>query len=148
MNIVKEVATRATCDRGKTASIVVKDKRILVTGYVGSPAGLPHCDEVGHEMHKVTRGDGTETNHCIRTIHTEQNAIAQAAKTGIALDGSTYYCHMVPCYVCAKLFVNCGIKKVVAKKDYHAAEETKRIFKESGIELVILENEMETYDNM
>ena len=148
ISIAELVGTRGTCDRGRSGCVIVKDKRILVTGYVGSPIGLPHCDEEGHEMHKVVREDGTESMHCIRTIHAEQNAISQAAKTGIALDGATSYSHMTPCYVCAKFFVNCGIKRVVVKKDYHASRETKRIFEESGIELIILENEMEKYDNM
>lgn len=148
ISIAELVGSRGTCDRGRSGCVAVKNKRILVTGYVGSPAGLPHCDDVGHEMHKVIKEDGVESKHCIRTIHAEQNAITQAAKIGIALDGATFYCRMVPCYVCAKLFINCGVKRVVAKKDYHAAKETKRVFREAGIELVILEKEMEKYENM
>ncbi len=148
MSIAELVGSRGTCDRGRSGCVVVKNKRILVTGYVGSPAGLAHCDDVGHEFHKVTKEDGTVSNHCIRTIHAEQNAISQAAKTGIAIDGATFYCHMVPCYVCAKLFANCGIKRVVSKKDYHASKESKRVFKESGIKLVIIEKNIEQYANM
>ena len=148
MSIAELVGSRGTCDRGRSGCIGVKDKRILVTGYVGSPMGLSHCDEAGHEMHKVIRENGVESMHCIRTIHAEQNAITQAARTGVALNGATMYCHMVPCYVCAKMFINCGIERVVANKDYHAAEETKRIFKESGIELTILNAEVEKYANM
>jgi len=148
MSITELVGSRGTCDRGRTGCIAVKDKRILVTGYVGSPVGLPHCDEVGHEMHKVIKDDGTESRHCIRTIHAEQNAIAQASKTGIPLNGATFYTHMVPCYVCAKLLVNCGIKRVVSNMDYHASNETKRIFKESKIKLEILKNEVQKYKDM
>ncbi len=148
MAIADIVGSRGTCDRGRSGCIIVRDKRILVTGYVGSPAGLPHCDEVGHEMHKVVHDDGHESMHCIRTIHAEQNAIAQAAKLGVSLDGGTVYCRMTPCYVCAKMLMNSGIKEVVASKDYHASGQSKRIFKEGGVKLTILNNEVETYKNM
>lgn len=148
MSIAELVGSRGTCDRGRAGCIIVKDKRILVTGYVGSPIGLPHCDEVGHEMHKVTHDDGTESMHCIRTIHAEQNAIAQAARIGIPLDGGTLYCKMTPCYVCAKMLINAGIVRVVVAKDYHAARQTKRIFEEYGMKIEILSNEIETYSNM
>lgn len=148
MSLAEVVGNRGTCDRGKSGCVIVKDKRILTTGYVGSPLGLPHCDEVGHEMHKVTHEDGTETMHCIRTVHAEQNALIQAAKTGVALDGATVYCKMTPCYVCAKLIINSGIKRVVAAKDYHASKQSKRIFKEAKIKLDILNPEVEKYANM
>jgi len=87
MNIVRQVARRGTCDRGRTGCIIVRDKKILVTGYVGSPAGMPHCDDVGHLFHKVLNDDETTSNHCIRTTHAEQNAIVQAARHGISIDG-------------------------------------------------------------
>ena len=148
MSLAEVVGNRGTCDRGKSGCVIVKDKRILTTGYVGSPLGLPHCDEVGHEMHKVTHEDGTETMHCIRTVHAEQNALIQAAKTGVALDGATVYCKMTPCYVCATLIINSGIKRVVAAKDYHASKQSKRIFKEAKIKLDILNPEVEKYANM
>lgn len=145
MSIADMVGSRGTCDRGRSGCVIVKDKRVLVTGYVGSPAGLAHCDEVGHEMHKVTHTDGTESMHCIRTIHAEQNAVAQAARIGVPLDGGTVYCKMTPCYVCAKILMNSGIKRVVAAKDYQASKQSKRIFKEGGIKLTILDSEVEKY---
>lgn len=148
MSIADIVGTRGTCDRGRSGCVIVKDKKILVTGYVGSPAGLPHCDEVGHEMHKVIHEDGTESMHCIRTIHAEQNAVTQAARLGISLEGGTVYCKMTPCYVCAKILMNAGIKEIVAKKDYHASKQTKRIFKEGKIKLRIVDNTIEQYTNM
>jgi dCMP deaminase len=147
MSIAEMVGSRGTCDRGRSGSIIVKDKRVLVTGYVGSPAGLPHCDEVGHEMHKVTHEDGSESMHCIRTIHAEQNALAQAARMGIPLEGGTVYCKMVPCYVCAKMLMNAGIERVVAAKDYHASKQSKKIFKEGGVKLTILDETVEAYAN-
>ncbi len=146
MSIAELVGSRGTCSRGRSGCVVVRDKRILVTGYVGSPAGLPHCDEVGHEMHKVTRGDALESSeHCVRTAHAEQNAIAQAAKLGVSVDGATLYCHMTPCYTCAKLLINSGIKRIIAMKDYHASKRSKEIFEQSGIKLTIIDNTVEDY---
>lgn len=148
IKIMDTVSARATCDRGRSGCVIVKDKRIISTGYVGAPAGCKHCDESGHEMHTVIQEDGKESKHCIRTTHAEQNAIAQAARFGTSTENSTLYCKMTPCYVCAKIIINAGIKRVVCLKDYHASNRTKEIFKEAGIELVILNPEMETYLNM
>jgi dCMP deaminase len=145
MKLSDTVGERGTCDRGRSGCVIVKDKRILTTGYVGSPMGLSHCDEVGHEMHTVKHEDGHETSHCIRTVHAEQNALIQAARVGIALDGGTVYCKMTPCYVCAKLILNAGIKRVVCAKDYQASEESKRIFKEANVDLCILDETIEKY---
>ncbi len=145
MSISELVGSRATCSRGRSGCVVVKEKRILVTGYVGSPVGLPHCDEVGHEMNKVFNEDGTESEHCVRTAHAEQNAVAQAAKLGVPLDGATLYCHMTPCYSCAKLLINAGIKKIVALKDYHAGNRSKEVFGQSGVKLLILNSEVEDF---
>ena len=111
IDMMETVGKRATCDRGRSGCIIVKDKRIISTGYVGSPSGLPHCDEAGHLMKQVIDDDGTMRQHCMRTIHAEQNAICQAAKHGISLEGSTLYCTMEPCRVCAMLIISCGIKK-------------------------------------
>lgn len=146
-NLTEVVGTRGTCDRGRAGCIITKDKRILSTGYVGSPAGLPHCDEVGHEMHTVTNEDGIQSRHCIRTAHAEQNAINNAARIGVAIEGGTIYCKMIPCYKCAQSIINAGIVRVVALKDYHGSSGTKEIFKQAGIEYEIL-GEMETYKDM
>ena len=75
MEICDTVAKRATCGRGRSGCVIAKDNRILVTGYVGSPAGLPHCDDVGHQLKQMIHEDGSVTQHCVRTVHTEQNAI-------------------------------------------------------------------------
>ncbi|HWS49060.1 MAG TPA: hypothetical protein VN174_03360, partial [Candidatus Methanoperedens sp.] len=80
LELADAVSKRATCDRGRSGCVIVRDKRILVTGYVGSPAGLPHCDEVGHLMKTMVNEDGSKSDHCVRTVHAEQNAICQAAK--------------------------------------------------------------------
>lgn len=146
LNLIQVIGTRATCDRGKSGCLIAKDKRILAAGYVGSPIGSVHCDEAGHEMHTVIHEDGKQTKHCIRTAHAEQNAIANAARFGIALDGATLYCHMTPCYVCAKIIINSGIKRVVCAKDYQAGERSKEIFKETGVEYKLVSEEVEKYD--
>ena len=75
MQIANTVSTRATCDRGRSGCVIVRDKQILVSGYVGSPVGMLHCDEVGHQMKQLIHEDGSVTCHCTRTVHAEQNAI-------------------------------------------------------------------------
>lgn len=147
IQMMDTVATRATCDRGRSGCIIVRDKRIISTGYVGSPSGLPHCDDVGHLMKQVIDDDGTTRQHCMRTIHAEQNAICQAAKHGISLEGSTLYCKMEPCRVCAMLIISCGIKHVVAKARYHAAQETREMFAQAGVSLKVLEDTVQDYAN-
>jgi len=147
MELVKTVGKRGTCDRGRSGAIIVKNKRILTTGYVGSPAGMPHCDEAGHLMHGVINTDGSQSKHCIRTVHAEQNAIVQAALHGVSTQGATIYTKFEPCFVCAKLIVNSGIKKVVCEKKYHRAQLTRELLKNAGVELVVLKDELEKYPN-
>jgi dCMP deaminase len=139
------VGERGTCDRGHCGALVTKDRRIVSTGYAGSPSGTVHCDEVGHEMHTVTHEDGSVTKHCIRTTHAEQNAICQAARFGIALDGGTLYTKMAPCYACAKMIINAGIKRVVCSQDYQASARSKEIFQEAGVEFVLLDDKVTEY---
>lgn len=146
LDLCEAVARRATCDRGKSGCVIVKDKRIMTTGYVGAPAGLPHCDEVGHDMRKVFDNDGNVTQHCVRTLHAEQNAIIQAARFGIPLEGATLFCKMTPCRTCAMMIINAGIKRVVCEKRYHADADSIRMFKEAGVELDVKNNEIEQYD--
>ena len=147
MEIARAVGKRATCDRGRSGCVIARNKQILVTGYVGAPAGLPHCDGIGHLMKKTTHEDGRETNHCVRTTHAEQNAIVQAAKIGVAIDGATLYCKMTPCIICAKMIINAGIKRIVCEKKYHAGGDSETMFRKVGIELDYIEEEVEQYDN-
>ncbi len=144
--IMEAVGQRATCDRGKSGCVIVRDKRIVATGYVGAPAGIAHCDDVGHEMHEVINTDGSVSQHCIRTTHAEQNAIVHAARFGSPLEGATLYCKMTPCYACAKMIINAGIVRVAAAKDYHASARTKEVFKEAGITLDIVDESIESYE--
>jgi len=148
LQVANLVGTRGTCDRGRIGVVIVKDKRILTTGYVGSPAGIIHCDDVGHEMHTVIHEDGTKSRHCVRTAHAEINAICNAARHGVAIDGATLYGRFEPCYTCAKAIINAGIRRVVCEKAYHAAQESRRILKEANVELVVMNpNETEQYSD-
>lgn len=145
LKIAEMVGTRGTCDRGRNGAVLVKNKRILTTGYVGSPMGLPHCDEVGHMIHDVINIDGKITKHCIRTVHAEQNAILQAALHGISTDGATLYAKFEPCFTCAKMIINAGIKRIVCQRKYHAAELTRKFLKDAGVEIVYIEDKIEDY---
>lgn len=147
MEVCRAIAKRATCDRGRSGCVIAKDHQILVTGYVGSPRGLPHCDEVGHLFKTIQHEDGSQTKHCVRTVHAEQNAICQAARRGISIDGATLYCKMTPCRTCAMLIISCGIVRVVAEKRYHDAKDSIQMFKDTGIILEHLSDNIEKYEN-
>jgi dCMP deaminase len=148
LNIMGEIGKRGTCERGRLGCVITKNNRILTTGYAGAPPGLPHCDEIGHLFQKVEHFDGKIRQHCIRTIHGEQNAIAQAAKYGISIDGATLYCSMSPCNDCAKLIVATGISRVVCKKVYHGSTLATEMFSKAGIQLDVLSHEVERYEKM
>ena len=147
MELANTASKRATCDRGRSGCVIVKDRQLLVTGYVGSPSGLPHCDEVGHLFRKSIDANGHISNHCVRTVHAEQNAICQAARRGIALDGATIYCRMTPCRTCAMLIINCGIKRVVCERKYHAGAESEELLRQAGVEIEFFNDEIEQYEN-
>ncbi len=128
MAIARQVATRSTCDRKHVGAVIARDRMILATGYNGSIRGLPHCDEVGHLM------DG---GHCVRTVHAEANAIVQAARSGVRLEGGEIYVTASPCFGCFKLIANAGLVRVVFGEFYR----DERIFEFSralSIELVHL----------
>ena len=109
MAIARVVASRSTCDRKFVGSVIVRDKTILSTGYNGSIRGMPHCSEVGHWM---------EEGHCIATIHAECNAILQAAKNGVSIDGGTIYVTASPCWNCFKMIANAGLRRIVYGEFY------------------------------
>jgi dCMP deaminase len=128
MNIAKQVASRSTCDRKYVGAVIVRDRTILSTGYNGSIRGMPHCDEVGHMI---------ENGHCVATIHAEANAILQAAKNGVRIEGAEIYITASPCWTCFKMMANAGIKKIYYGEFYR----DERIFetaKKLGIELIHL----------
>jgi len=146
LQITDDIGKRSTCDRGRSGAIIVIDKKIITTGYVGSPPGQPHCDEVGHLMREVIDEDGNKSMHCIRTLHAEENAILQAAEFGVSVKGGTIYCKMTPCYRCAMAIVRVGIVRVVARRRYHAEALSIELFKNAGVQLDILEDKVEEYE--
>ena len=118
MTITRQVAERSTCLRAKVGAVIVRDKNILATGYNGSPAGLPHCLDVGCLIYRSTTPSGEIEENCFRCIHAEINAIAQAAKNGATIrDGDIYITH-TPCIHCFKVLINTGIKRIVYEKPY------------------------------
>jgi dCMP deaminase len=124
MNIAATVATRSTCDRAAVGAVLVRDKRILTTGFNGSPPGLPHCDEVGHLM-----VDG----HCVRTTHAEANAIIQAALHGISSNGASCYVTHFPCLTCTKMLINAGISEIVYQTTYRPDSNAMGFFEDAGV---------------
>ena len=128
MSIAKVVASRSTCDRKFVGAVIVRDKTILSTGYNGSIRKFEHCDETGHMM---------ENDHCVATIHAEANAILQAAKNGVCIDGSTIYTTASPCWPCFKLIANAGIKRI-CYAEFYRDERIFKIAKRIGMELVKL----------
>lgn len=128
MAIAKIIATRATCDRARIGAVLVKNRRIISTGYNGAPPGLPDCD--GPEGHLMEEG------HCIRTLHAEENAILQlAAIGGSSADGATLYTTHSPCYHCAKKIIMVGIKRVVAGKVFTNTLPIHDAFTQAGVQI-------------
>lgn len=132
MTIAELVSKRSTCLRRQVGCILVKDKRILSTGYNGAPSGIPHCEEVGCLRENIPPG---ERHELCRGLHAEQNAIIQAATFGVNITGSTLYSTHQPCSVCAKMLVNAGIKKIIIKEGY-PDKLAKEILHSANIEVV------------
>lgn len=130
LEIAKVVAKRSTCDRAHVGAVIAKNKVILSTGYNGAPRGLAHCDDVGHEI---------VGGHCIRTIHAEANAIAQAARNGTVIEGATIYLTNSPCYDCFKMMINSGIGEVIYKDFYMSRYELSKavltLSKKAGVKI-------------
>ena len=133
MTITRAVAERSTCLRRHVGAIIVKDKRILATGYNGAPAGLRHCEEVGclREDKSIPSG---ERHELCRGLHAEQNAIIQSAFHGIPIAGSMLYCTNKPCSICTKMIINAGIKKIVIEEGYDDPL-ADRMLKEACVEI-------------
>lgn len=134
MTIAKIVAKRSTCLRRQVGAILVKERRILSTGYNGAPAGLRHCEEVGCQRENTDIPSGERHELC-RGLHAEQNAIIHAAYHGIPIEGSTFYCTNKPCVICSKMIINAGIKKIVYEDGYDDPL-ADQMLEESGIKIV------------
>ena len=134
MEIAEVVAKRSTCLRRQVGAVIVKDKRILTTGYNGAPTGIAHCEDVGCMRQEMYVPSGQRHELC-RGIHAEQNAIIQAAVMGISIKGAEIYSTFQPCVLCAKMLINAGIKKIVYKGEYPDMLALK-LLEEAGIELI------------
>ena len=117
MEITRLVVSRSTCLRRQVGAIIVKDKKILATGYNGAPSGLPHCLEQGCLREQMGIPSGERHELC-RGLHAEQNAIIQAAYYGVSINGATLYCTNLPCIICTKMLINAGIARVVYEQGY------------------------------
>ncbi len=138
MGIACLVAKRSTCLRRFVGAVVVKDKRILTTGYNGAPSGIRHCLEVGclREQMKIASG---ERHELCRGIHAEQNAIIQAAFHGVSIKGATLFCTTMPCSICAKMIINAGIKKIYYLTGYADAL-AQDMLREASVEIIKMED--------
>ncbi|NLM11986.1 MAG: cytidine deaminase [Clostridiaceae bacterium] len=141
MDIVELVKKRSTCLRRQVGALIVKDKRILATGYNGAPTGCKHCDEVGCIREELGIPSGQRHEIC-RAAHAEQNAIVQAAYSGTSVNGSTMYVTTQPCVLCAKLIINAGIKKIIFKGDYPDSL-AMELLQEAGVRVVKYEGNID-----
>lgn len=141
MEVADVVSKRSTCIRRNIGAIIVKDKRILATGYNGAPSGLPHCLDIGCLREKLGIPSGERQEIC-RALHAEQNAIIQAAKHGTPVEGATIYTTTQPCNVCAKMIINAGIKKVVYRDPY-PDKMSGEFLSQAGIQVVRHKNEVD-----
>jgi len=140
MQITQLVSTRSTCMRRQVGALLVKDKNILATGYNGVPSGIRHCQEVGclREQLQVPSG---ERHELCRGLHAEQNAIIQAARHGVNIEGATLYCTDSPCIICSKMLINAGVLNVVFGRGYPDAL-SKEMLAEAGINSVQYDGEL------
>jgi dCMP deaminase len=138
MNIVDLVKTRSTCLRRQVGALIVKDKRILASGYNGAPVGCKHCAEVGCIRNELNIPSGQRHEIC-RATHAEQNAIVQAAYSGTSIKGATMYVTTQPCVLCAKLCINAGITKIIFRGDY-PDELAMELLKEAGVRVIKYED--------
>ena len=137
MRMAELAAERSTCTRRKVGAVLVKDKRVLATGYNGAPKKIPHCEETGCLRKQLNIPSGQRHEIC-RGIHAEQNLIAQSAVHGVKTEGATVYCTNQPCIICAKLLINAGIKKIYYKRPYND-QFPMQILKQSNVIIKLLE---------
>ena len=144
MFIAKVVSTRSTCNSRPTGAVIVKDNRILATGYNGSMPKRPHCIDKGPDFCFRRRSgidESAKFGYC-RSIHAEANAIIQASRLGISVDGSSIYCTLQPCYSCLKLIVNSGIRKVFYELDYQSEDKERDLMWDQEVGNLIRENQI------
>ena len=144
MEITRLVASRSTCRRRRVGAVLVKDRRVLATGYNGAPSGLPHCLDIGclREENEIPSG---ERHELCRGLHAEQNVIIQAARHGIPIQGSTLYCTTMPCVICAKMIINAGILAVYYQEGYGDAL-SRQLLRDAEIQLINWESSAEVVE--
>lgn len=133
MEMAQLVSSRSTCLRRRVGAVIVKEKRVLSTGYNGSPKGTKHCEELGCIRVRMNVPSGTRHELC-RGVHAEQNAVTQAAYFGVSVDGATIYTTTYPCSMCAKILINAGIREIVYSEGY-ADDLSKELLGEAGIKI-------------
>lgn len=139
MDIAHVVKTRSNCTRRHVAAVIVRDKRIISTGYNGTPRGTRNCDEGGCPRCASNAPSGSSLGECLCS-HAEENSITQAAYHGISTKGATIYVTLSPCLMCSKMIINAGIREVVYDEEYSVTEQTKAILKEAGVVLRQIQN--------
>jgi dCMP deaminase len=136
LEMARVIASRSTCLRRSVGALLVRDRRILATGYNGAPSNVPHCEEAGCRRAELGIASGERQELC-RGLHAEQNAIIQGALHGVSVRGSVLYCTTQPCVICAKMLINAGVQRVVYRGDY-ADQLSLELFEQAGVELVRL----------
>lgn len=133
MQLARQAATRSTCLRRQVGAVLVRDKRILATGYNGAPRGVSHCLDIGCLREQLGIPSGERQELC-RAIHAEQNAVIQAAVHGVAIEGATLYTTLHPCVLCAKILINCGVREIHYVEGY-PDDLSRELLAEAGVTL-------------
>lgn len=139
MQMAELVRSRSSCLRRGVGAVIVKDNRVIASGYNGAPKGIAHCEETGCLRQQMNVPSGQRHELC-RGLHAEQNAIIQAACLGVSIEGATLYCTTQPCVICTKMLINAGIKRVVITESY-PDELAEKMIKEAGIQVDIYKAE-------
>ncbi len=122
MTIAHAVSKRGTCDRRRVGCVMIRDGRLLTSGYNGALSGMPHCDDVGHDLVESVGPDGVLRPNCQRAVHAEANAISQAARFGVSVSGATAYVNTYPCWPCFRIMAQAGVNEVVYDDEYRIDE--------------------------
>ena len=139
MQMAELVRSRSSCLRRGVGAVIVKDNRVIASGYNGAPKGIAHCEETGCLRQQMNVPSGQRHELC-RGLHAEQNAIIQAACLGVSIEGATLYCTTQPCVICTKMLINAGIKRVVISESY-PDELAEKMIKEAGIQVDVFKAE-------
>jgi len=140
MEMAKLISRRSTCMRRQVGAVIVQDRHLVASGYNGAPRGLPHCEDLGGCLREKMGIPSGERHELCRALHAEQNAIIQAATTGLSIEGATIYITHQPCIICAKMIINAGIRKIIVNEGY-PDEMSVKILDEAGLKIVSLQRD-------